>query len=200
MNQDGGNVAKRTCHGENSSANAEHRKRSRHTDDLNGTGLEGNESIRTRAQTLPGSRIHVKDHITSGWHKRQTRNRKGFESSTGAGNTPSFDRRRGGRSESDMSFDLGGSVVSGSRRVNDFTRGGVILSNAPGAKSQRRLFTRDALVVMQSTETTLGWDGNGASLRETDTGVLLGPFGGGFVGAALVLSLRGGGDQSEGCG
>ena len=148
MNQDGGNVAKRTCHRENSSANAEHRKRSRHTDDLNGTSLERNESIRARAQTRPGSRIHVKDHITGGWHKRQTRNRKGFKSSAGAGDTPSFDRRLGGRSESDMSFDLGGGVVSGSRRVNDFARGGIILCDATGAQRQRRLLTRDTLVIM----------------------------------------------------
>ena len=148
MHQDGGNGTKRTRHGENGSADAEHRKRSRHTNDLNSTSLERNECIRTRAQALPGSRIHVKDHITSGWHKRQTRNRKGVKSSAGAGNTPSFDRRLGGRSESDISFDLGGSVMSGSRRVDDFARGGVIVGNATGTQSQCRLLTRDALVVM----------------------------------------------------
>ncbi len=148
MNQDGGNVTKRACHGENGSSNAKHWKRSRHTDDLNGTGLEGNERISTRTQTLPGSRIHVKNNIAGGWRKRQTRNRKGFKSIAGAGKTPSFDRRHGGRSKGDMSFDLGGGVVSGSRRVNDFACGGIILCDATGAQRQRRVLTRDALVIM----------------------------------------------------
>ncbi len=90
MNQDGGRIPKRTSHRENCGSNAKNGKRSGHTDDLNGAGLKGDESIGTRAQALPCSRIHVKNDIARGLRKRQTRNRGGFESIAGAGKTSSF--------------------------------------------------------------------------------------------------------------